>query len=203
MIDSLVALDKKLFVFFQENMRSGFMDFFMTSITEFNNWKIPIALFLLSLVIWGGKKGRIVAGLALIVFLLADQMSSNVIKPLFSRARPYMYFTDILPLVNSSPRYSFPSTHATNIFATMFLLSFYYRKFILLNLFIAVAVSFSRVYVGVHYPSDIVAGAILGIACAVVVICAERLVNKKFPTIRLFSAENKEEPKADKKEQNG
>ncbi len=185
MIDMLIALDKKIFVFVQEYMHTGFLDFWMPIITEFDYWKIPIALFLISLFIWGGKKGRIVAGLMVIVFILADQMSANVIKPVFSRARPYVYFTDILPLVSSSPRYSFPSTHASNIFATTILLSFYYRKFLLLNLFIAVSVSFSRIYVGVHYPSDVVAGAILGIACAVVVVCTERLVNKKFPTIQL------------------
>ena len=185
MIDALITLDKKIFIFVQEHMQTGFLDFWMPIITNFDYWKIPIVLFLLALVIWGGKKGRIVAGLIIIVFILADQMSSNVIKPIFSRARPYMSFPNISPLVNSSPKYSFPSTHASNIFATMALLSFYYRKFLLLNLFIAIVVSFSRVYVRVHYPSDIVAGAILGITCAVVVIYMERLINKKIPTIQL------------------
>lgn len=198
MIDVLITLDKKIFIFVQEHMQTGFLDFLMPIITNFDYWKIPIALFLLALVIWGGKKGRIVAGLIVIVFILADQMSSNVIKPIFSRARPYMSFPNILPLVNSSPKYSFPSTHASNIFATMALLSFYYRKFLLLNLFIAIVVSFSRVYVRVHYPSDVVAGAILGIACAVVVIYMERLVNKKIPTIQLSPAAKTEEVKTGK-----
>jgi undecaprenyl-diphosphatase len=179
-------------------MRTGFLDFWMPIITNFDYWKIPIVIFLLSLAIFGGRKGRIVAGLVLIVFGFANLMSSDLIKPIFSRARPYMYFSQISPLVNSSPKYSFPSTHASNIFATMALLSFYYRKFLPLNLFIAIAVSFSRVYVRVHYPSDVVAGAILGIACAVVVIYMERLVNKKIPTIQLSPAAKTEEVKTGK-----
>ncbi|MFH1548409.1 MAG: phosphatase PAP2 family protein [Candidatus Omnitrophota bacterium] len=198
MINTLIALDKKIFIFIQESMHTGFFDFWMPIITDFDYWKIPIVLFLLALAIWGGKKGRIVAGLVLIVFILANQISSEVIKPIFSRARPYMFFSHISPLVESSPRYSFPSTHASNIFATMLLLSFYYRRFLLLNLFIAFMVSFSRVYVGVHYPSDIVAGAILGIACAIVVVGIERLINKKIPTIQLLPIEKTDKIKPDK-----
>jgi undecaprenyl-diphosphatase len=192
MIKTLIALDKKIFIFIQEYMHTKFFDFWMPIITNFDYWKIPIVLFLLALAIWGGKKGRIVTGLVLFVFILANLLSSNLMKPIFSRARPYMFFSYISPLVESSPRYSFPSTHATNIFATMLLLSFYYRRFLLLNLFIACIVSFSRVYVGVHYPSDIVAGAILGMACAFLVVGIERLINKKIPTIQLsrLSVEN-------------
>ncbi|MDD5454609.1 MAG: phosphatase PAP2 family protein [Candidatus Ratteibacteria bacterium] len=199
MLDVLITLDRKMFLFVQEHMHTPFFDFWMPIITDFDYtiwkipiWKIAIILFLLSLAIWGGKKGRIVAGLVLVVFGLANLMSSDLMKPIFSRARPYMSFKQISPLVESAPRYSFPSTHATNIFATMLLLAFYYRKFLLLNLFIAFMVSFSRVYVGVHYPSDVVAGAILGTACACVVVGIERLINKKCPTIQLSkpSAEN-------------
>jgi len=200
MIDALIALDKKMFLFVQEHMHNVFLDFWMPIITNFDYWKIPIVLFLLFLAIWGGKKGRIVAGLVLAVFVIANLMSSEMIKPIFSRARPYMLFSEVSPLIESSPRYSFPSTHATNIFATMLLLAFYYRRFLLLNLFIAFAVSFSRVYVGVHYPSDVVAGAILGTACACVVVGIERLVNKKIPTIQLSSLLKTEEIKTGKKE---
>lgn len=200
MLEALKALDKNFFIFVQEHMRTKFFDFLMPLITEFDYWKIPIVLFLLILVIWGGKKGRIVAGFVLLVFVLANFTSSNLMKPIFSRARPYMFFSHISPLVDSSPRYSFPSTHATNIFATMLLLSFYYRRFLLLNLFIAFMVSFSRIYVGVHYPSDVVAGAILGAICACFVVGMERFINKKIPTIQLSPAVKEEEVKTDKKE---
>ncbi len=179
MLNTLISLDKKIFIFIQEYLHTQFFDFLMPIITNFDYWKIPIVLFLLSLAIWGGKKGRIVVGLVLLVFILSDQLSVNVFKPFFSRARPYIIFPNISPLVESAPKYSFPSTHASNIFAVMTLLSYYYRKFLPLNLFIACIVSFSRIYVGVHYPSDIVAGAILGIACASLVIGIEILVSKK------------------------
>ena len=179
MLNALITLDKKIFIFIQEYIHTQFFDFLMPIITNFDYWKIPIVLFLTSLAIWGGKKGRIVVILTLIGFVLSDQLSVNVFKPLFSRARPYVVFTHLSPLVESAPLSSFPSTHASNIFAVTVLLSYYYRKFLPLNLFIAFMVSFSRIYVRVHYPSDVVAGAILGIACAFLVIGIERLISKK------------------------
>jgi undecaprenyl-diphosphatase len=179
MLDAIVALDKKIFVFVNNYTHTRFLDFLMPIITNFDYWKIPAVLFLSFLVIWGGKKGRIVTGLILIVFILSDQLSSSALKPFFSRARPFVEFIQISPLVEGSPKYSFPSTHATNIFAVMTLLSYYYRKFLPLNLLIAFIVSFSRIYVGVHYPSDVVGGAILGVICAFLVIGIERLISKK------------------------
>ena len=199
MLDKLVALDKKIFIFVQEYLHNPLFDFWMPIITDFDYslWKIPIwkvlvILFLLYLAVWGGKKGKIVAGLVLVVFILSDQLSVNVFKPLFSRARPYMVFTHLDPLVESAPKYSFPSTHASNISAVMVLLAYYYRKYLPLNLLIAFIISFSRVYVGVHYPFDIAAGAILGTVCACLVVGMERLVNKRFPTIQLSPVKTKE-----------
>lgn len=190
MLDALIAFDKKIFIFVQEYLHNPIFDFWMPIITNFDYlvWKIPIwkvlsILFLLYLAIWGGKKGKIIAGLVLIVFILSDQLSSNVFKPLFSRMRPYVVFTHLSPLVESAPKYSFPSTHASNIFAVTVLLSYYYRRYLSLNLLIAFMISFSRVYVGVHYPSDIVAGAILGIGCSFLIIMMEKLIGKKIKTV--------------------
>ncbi len=187
MLNTLITLDKKIFIFIQEYIHTRFFDFLMPIITNFDYWKIPIVLFLSSLAIWGGKKGRVVVALTLIVFVFSDQLSVNVLKPIFSRARPYVVFPYLSPLVESVPKYSFPSTHASNIFAVTTLLSYYYRKFLPLNLFIAFLVSFSRIYVGVHYPSDVVAGAILGVICAFLVIGIERIISKKIKSNLLIT----------------
>ena len=182
MLDVLIALDKRIFIFINEYAHTRFFDFLMPIITNFDYWKIPAVLFLSSLAIWGGKKGRIVVGLILIAFILSDQLSVNVLKPFFSRARPYVEFTQLFPLVESAPKYSFPSTHASSIFAVTVIISYYYRKFLPLSLLIACLVSFSRIYVGVHYPYDVVAGAIFGTTCAFLVIGIERLISKKIKT---------------------
>lgn len=179
MVDAIVALDKKIFLLVTRYTHTRFLDILMPVITRFKFWWVPAILFLLYLVVWGGKKGRIVAGLTLLIFVLTDQLSSSVLKPLFSRPRPFVEFSYLKPLVEVSPKYSFPSTHATNIFAVATLISHYYRKFLSVALFIAFLISFSRVYVMVHYPLDVIFGAVVGVACAFLVIWSEKLVSKK------------------------
>lgn len=128
---------------------------------------IPLYLFILSYILtnYGRKKWLIVLFLGLTV-LLTDAMSSQLIKKNTERLRPCN--TEEVQAVSRIPcgqGYSFPSSHATNHFGiAMFLFLFfrYYNKRFLFFIW-AGLVSLAQVYVGVHYPSDIVAGAIIGI----------------------------------------
>jgi undecaprenyl-diphosphatase len=100
----------------------------------------------------------------LLIVGIADQLSAQVIKPWIGRSRPCHIFEDIILLVNCGSGRSFPSAHATNNFAVgTFLTGMFPRKW-WLWLSIALLVAVSRVFVGVHYPLDITAGAFLGAA---------------------------------------
>lgn len=108
------------------------------------------------LVVKGGPQGRMMAAGALVLVLVSDQLSASILKPLFGRPRPY------------GSGLSFPSSHATNTFAQAIFFARAYPRLTGALLAIATAVSFSRVYLGKHYPLDVLAGAMLGLGCGYV-----------------------------------
>lgn len=131
----------------------------------------PAMLLVVVLLLWkGGRKGRLVVALLIPTIILSDQLSAQFIKPLVSRLRPCYVFS---PLENvhsffgskSSP--SFPSAHASNAFAMATLFIGYFPRYAVIALIAAGSVAFSRIYVGVHFPVDVVAGAIVGTLCGI------------------------------------
>lgn len=160
--------DTLIFYFINRDLRNGLFDAFMPFITS-NAW-----MFFLPLFLWLFVRGKRHAFIALIIALaslgLAD-WGANSLKHLFERPRPCNILDGINLLAGCSRSFSMPSNHASNAFAVAmpFLILFRTR---LRYLFLAVAatVAFSRVYVGVHYPSDVIVGAITGSMAAMFVI---------------------------------
>lgn len=111
---------------------------------------------------------------AIITITLSDQIASDIIKPLFERLRPCrdpLWADTVRLLVPCRSGKSFVSAHATNHFAFAIYISLLFRplfaRLFVVALLWAASVSYGQVYVGVHYPSDVVGGAILGIAIGV------------------------------------
>jgi len=94
---------------------------------------------------------------------VSDQTSAKVLKPIFKRARPSVVVADSKPLFGVRRSYSFPSVHATNFFAAAPVVGAVFPPLRVAAFVLAAAVSFSRVYVGDHWPSDVIAGAALGL----------------------------------------
>jgi undecaprenyl-diphosphatase len=110
------------------------------------------------------RRGRIVALATLVVIAVSDQASANLFKSLFARARPPYALDNVRLLVDTTRSFSFPSAHAANAFALASFVSSFYRRTRVWLYAAAALVAYSRVYVGVHYPTDILAGAALGLA---------------------------------------
>lgn len=96
------------------------------------------------------------------------------LKHLAGRERPYETVLDPEPLVRADVGLSFPSGHAATSFAGAVLLAYLFRSLAPALLLLAMLVAYSRVYVGAHYPADVLAGAALGTFVALVVIVAVR-----------------------------
>jgi undecaprenyl-diphosphatase len=93
----------------------------------------------------------------------ADLLTMGL-KPLVDRQRPSVTVADADPLLGGTLGSSLPSGHAATSFAGAVVLAYLFRRGLLLFLVLAVAIAFSRVYIGVHYPADVLAGAALGAA---------------------------------------
>ena len=122
-----------------------------------------VAALWLVLFLRGGRKGRIVALSTLVVIALSDQSSANLVKSLFSRTRPPYALDSVRLLVDTTRSFSFPSAHAANAFGVATFVSTFYRRTRVWFYVTAALIAYSRVYVGVHYPTDVLAGAALGL----------------------------------------
>ncbi|HEY9117966.1 MAG TPA: phosphatase PAP2 family protein [Roseivirga sp.] len=184
MIDQLEIWDKALFKFLN-GLHNSFFDFLMPGISNKYIW-IPLYLLILYYLIRrsGFKTLYIIIGIGLLIFL-SDQSASGILKPWVERLRPCYDPTlegQVHLLKGCGGKYGFASSHASNSFAVaMFawLMLKDHIKFIWLLFPWAILVAYSRVYIGVHFPGDIMVGAILGILSAYLVAYFIRIISKK------------------------
>lgn len=176
-LHSLQWIDEKLFYFINLSLANHLLDVLMTGITTKQNWYLPGGIIWLFLIIKGGRRGRIFAGLIVLAIVLSDQISSSLLKPYIARFRPCKTLDGFRLLVHCGSKYGFPSSHATNAAAIATLFVFYNRNWAWLWVGVAFLIGISRVYVGVHYPFDVLAGWMLGILISLgLVILADKLV---------------------------
>ena len=180
MIDVIINVDKKIFTFFNSSIANPVFDIFFPIITNQDIWIIPILLGIIILSIKGGTKGRIASIVLIIGVILADYSSAQIIKPYFQRLRPSHDILDqIRLLVPKGGRYGFVSSHAANMYVSATILGYFYSKQKRLFFTIASLVAFSRVYVGVHYPADIVFGGLLGYGLGWITITSWVIIKMK------------------------
>jgi len=163
MINKIVEIDKLIMVFFNKTISNPIFDYIMPIITN-QNFLVFSGLILIGyLAYYGEKRGRITIVVLLIAASFSDAICFQVIKPWVGRIRPSHEFYDYINLlVSKGGKYSFPSNHAANSFVFATVLSYFYEKNKTPLYILASVIAFSRVYVGVHYPLDIVSGAIIG-----------------------------------------
>lgn len=173
MFDYLQNLDASVFHFFNRSIQNPVFDVLMPLITDLNKQKIVLVIVVVLLIlalVKGGKRGRYaVAGLVLGI-LLSDQMNSTIFKFILERPRPCHALADVHLLVGCGSGYSFPSSHAVNNLCGAVILAFFFPRAAVWLFSFAGVVCFSRVYVGVHYPSDVLGGAVIGIVCGLIII---------------------------------
>jgi undecaprenyl-diphosphatase len=179
MLDWLIVFDSNLFVFLNTELANPVFDVIMPVAT--NDWFLRgvLAAIVLGLLIFGGKRGRVAAVLCIVVVALADQISAQILKPLVGRIRPCHVLDTVHLLVNCSQGLSFPSSHAANSVAVATFLSHVFPRAIWYLWAFAVIVSYSRVAVGVHYPLDVLIGALVGALSGLTVILAFKWMARK------------------------
>lgn len=169
LVEQILPYERELFLWLN-NSHNIFADSFMWIYSNKFTW-IPLAVVALGVFVYKVKWQYALLFIFCIalLFTLCDQLSANVVKPIFERYRPTHHpdFKNSVMIVNNykGGRFGFISAHATNGFGfAMFLsLVFKYRRLTLTFFAWAAVTAYSRIYLGVHFISDVIGGMTLGI----------------------------------------
>lgn len=165
-MDWLLQLDTTLLFLVNRGWAWPPADVFFLTITKMQNW-LPVLIPLFIWLMWkGGPQGRWAVLLIIPLIAVTDPFASWFLKAWIGRPRPCVALPDvrlITPILTSG---SMPSSHAVNSFAAATHFGFHYPRWRYVFLFLAALVGLSRVYLGLHYPLDVVIGAGIGIAAA-------------------------------------
>ena len=179
----LEQIDIDIFYFINQECRNAFFDIIMPVASKLKYFIVPIILCWLFLIFKKNLKYRMIAIMILVMIGVADWTNYRIIKPAINRPRPYhsisevrrnvssaWQVTPVLPKKIYGKSFSFPSSHAVNTFAAAFFLSYYFRSLIPFAYFLAFIIILSRIYVGDHFPFDVIAGSLLGTLWAVLFV---------------------------------
>jgi undecaprenyl-diphosphatase len=162
MTDFFYSIDLVIFYFFNHTLSTPFLDKFFSIITNVNNWYITYVILLLICFFKGGIKGKIAVAGVILLIAFSDQFAYHILKETFHRLRPCMALKDAITPLGCNGTYSFPSNHAVNNFAAATFFYFLFPKYKWPLFITASLIAISRVYLGLHYPSDILGGALIG-----------------------------------------
>jgi undecaprenyl-diphosphatase len=162
MLELLAELDKVLFIIINLYLANPITDFIMPIVTSDNVLKVTYALILIVLLWRGDRRLRWMVLFSGLTILLCDQSAASWLKPWLARPRPCHVFTEINLLVGCGGGFAMPSAHAANVFGQAFLFRNevgWWRWPLFIFAFLVAA---SRIFVGVHYPGDVLGGFLLG-----------------------------------------
>lgn len=184
LFQSVIDADHALFLFFNARLSHPALDFLFVHITDAAFWIVPGIIGAVALIMLEKRRAVLIIGLSLITVGISDPLCCRIIRPAVHRMRPCDARAPIAGgrfLLGHKRSPSFPSAHAMNSFAQAALFSLLYRRLsVWIAAFcIAALVAFSRIYVGVHWPIDVVAGAVFGAAVGCLVFGAYALVRAR------------------------
>jgi undecaprenyl-diphosphatase len=175
-LSALQGVDSWTFLLINGCLQNPLFDLLMPLLSTKRYILLPGAAATLMLLVWGGRRMGILLAVGVAAVLLSD-MGTNLIKDGLHRTRPCHVISAVHLLAGCTGSFSLPSNHASNMFAiaTVGWLGIPRWRWVLVAL--AAGVGYSRVYVGVHYPGDVLGGALWGIAVGwVCTWCAGRLI---------------------------
>ena len=176
----LAALDQAMFFWINLSWAHPLLDHLMVFITTKQNMYLPGGL-LFGWLLWkGGREGRAAALLVIVAIALADQISASFLKPTLERIRPCKTLEGFRLLTHCGGRYAFPSSHASNAAAVGTLMVGLWGRGKAVWIFLVVLIGLSRVYVGVHYPGDVIGGWVLGILIGIALISLYRYADRRW-----------------------
>lgn len=169
-MDFLINIDNSILHFCAVTIKNSFFDFLMPVLSGINNnGEVWIAISIILMINKNIHIRRV--GVSMLIALATGYIIGDILlKNLIARARPIgdIYKFDFI--INLPKSYSFPSGHTTSSFAAFGVCLFSKARYWCLALILACLIAFSRLYLHVHYPSDILGGILLGLLCAKIAV---------------------------------
>jgi undecaprenyl-diphosphatase len=175
LLSLIVQFDKAAFHFFNSTIKNTVLDILLAYITRLGE-DLTIILVSIFLIIFGKKKEKKVSILIFVTLLIA-RLSVLILKRITHRPRPSFVYENV-HLIGHPIFSSFPSGHTTLATAICVILCFKYARFSAIYIALTILAGISRIYVGQHYPSDVIAGFILGSCIAFTVLYLEKILQK-------------------------
>lgn len=157
-------LDLNGLLFINKHLQNKYLDILMPLMTALGNLGIIWVLIAFALILDKPYKG--IGIVVLITLIISTIIGEGVIKHIVRRARPFSLHETISILITKPTSYSFPSGHTFSSFAVSGVLSAYFTEYRLLFISIAILIALSRLYLYLHYPTDVIAGMIFGLLCS-------------------------------------
>ena len=176
-MEQLSLWELNILDFIQENLRCGFLDWFFSTITRLADSGIFWILLAVTLLLFKKtRKTGLMMGVALLFGLVVGNMT---LKPLIARIRPYDLNPSVTLLIDKLHDYSFPSGHTLSSFEGATVLMIRDKRFGIPAIILAALIALSRLYLYVHYPTDVLAGAILGAAFGFLAVAVVNAIDEK------------------------
>lgn len=161
--------DISILLYIQEHIRKEWMNGFWRVITFLGEggwfW------ILLAIILLIGKKTRRAGAAAALALIIGTLIANVCLKNMVARVRPYDTYSALIPLISKQKDWSFPSGHTCASFASAFVyIRLLPKKYGILTMILACLIAFSRLYLGVHYPTDVLAGIVIGWLASVIAI---------------------------------
>ena len=177
-MDGIIQIERDFLLWMQETIRADWLSSLMKGITLLSEYGAFWILLCLGLIIY--RRTRRIGIICAMSLALTFICCNIIIKPLVDRLRPWEAYPALLPLLEDPGDASFPSGHTASAMGTawaMYLSSSEDRtihKWSCFAVALALLIGFSRIYLGMHYPTDVIGAMVLGAACAGVVYIAVR-----------------------------
>lgn len=160
----LQGMDIKLLHMLNDKLRHSLLDRLMPLITYLGNG--GFVWILISIFLFYTDTYKIEAYMIVTALIITTIIGEGIIKHTIKRTRPFVHKLESKLLISKPISYSFPSGHTASSFATVGIFLAMNMKFSILIVLLASLIAFSRIYLNVHYPTDVIMGVILGLLCS-------------------------------------
>lgn len=156
-------------------LKNKYLDKLMPMITTMGN--IGIIWIAVAIILLLNKPYKVIGGIVILTLAISTIIGEGIVKHIVRRIRPCNNGININLLISRPISYSFPSGHTSSSFAVAGVLSMYFHQYRIIFMAVAFLIALSRLYLYVHYPTDVIGGIIIGILCSKLVLIILNIIS--------------------------